>query len=84
MYALADNGFAWRVWAGDAVIYDAESGDTHRVKNPGGLVLQSLAATGSISLDELADACALSSTTDFRQFEAAIDVLVDLGILNRS
>ena len=71
------------MWAGDAVIYDKETGDTHAVRWPGGLVLQLLADSGSQSFEALTAACALSSETELRLLAEAIDPLVDLGILNR-
>lgn len=83
MYALLDGGYVWRVWAGDAVIYDKETGDTHAVRWPGGLVLQILGDSAPQSFEALASACALSSEAELRLLAEAIDLLVDLGILNR-
>lgn len=83
MYALADVGYVWRVWAGDAVIYDKETGDTHAVRWPGGFVLQVLGDSGAQSFEALSSACALSSETELRLLAEVIDLLVDLGILNR-
>lgn len=83
MYALVDGGYVWRAWAGDAVIYDKETGDTHAVRWPGGLALELLADAGAQSFETLTSACALSSDADLRSMAEAIDLLVDLGILNR-
>lgn len=83
LFALADGACVWRVWDGDVVLYDRQTGDTHAVRSPGGLALQALADSGPRSFAGLAAACALSSEADLRLLAEAIDLLVDLGILNR-
>lgn len=83
MYALADVGYVWRIWAGDAVIYDKETGDTHAVRWPGGFVLQLLGDSGPQSFENLTTAYELSSGAELRVLAETIDLLVDLGILNR-
>lgn len=42
VYRLAPAAFEWRSWDGEAVIYDAFSGDTHRVARPAGHILRAL------------------------------------------
>ncbi|MFN3984746.1 MAG: HPr-rel-A system PqqD family peptide chaperone [Rhodocyclaceae bacterium] len=79
MLRLAEEDFAWREWAGEAVIYDAISGDTHRLPAPAGSLLTALRQHGAAAL---AGAMLPPGETSIG-LDEVIDALLALGIVER-
>ncbi len=79
---LLDSDFReFRVWDGDIVVYDGQSGDTHRLLRPAGLIIETLSRTGRLSPTTLYETCTAAQALDHSDFEQTLALLIDLGIL---
>lgn len=88
VFSLAADAFEWRSWHGEAVIYDALSGDTHRLAYPSGHVLDALRdEPGGAEAAHLSRRIGESAGTDAAPGDAlaaALDALVELGIVEET
>lgn len=71
----------FRVWDGDAVLYDSQSGNTHRVLHPAGIIIDTLNRAGQLSPAALYDTCSSAHALERSGFEQTLALLIDLGIL---
>lgn len=83
---LAADAFEWRSWNGEAVIYDAVSGDTHRLAHPSGQVLRALAQEpDGVGVDRLSRHVEGSAGADITAaLGAVVDALVEIGIVEEA
>lgn len=68
---------AWRTWNGQTITHHALSNDTHRLAEPAGAVLQSLASVGSQRIDSLARSCDLAQD----ELEHVLAALAELNLV---
>ena len=71
----------FRIWDGDVVLYDSQSGNTHRVLHPAGIIIDTLNRAGQLSPAALYDTCSSATALDRSGFEQTLALLIDLGIL---
>ena len=71
----------FRIWDGDVVLYDSQSGNTHRVLHPAGIIIDTLNRAGQLSPVALYDTCSSAYALDRSGFEQTLALLIDLGIL---
>ena len=79
--AAALDGFEWRSWGGDAVVYDIESGATHRINAPAEVILGEFVRAGQMRFDELLERCNAAQPAANADLEAVVSILLELGIL---
>lgn len=75
------DGFEWRSWAGDAVLYDLESGATHRINAPAEVILGQFVHASQMRFDELLERCNAIQPAASADFEAVVSILLEFGIL---
>lgn len=75
------DGFEWRNWGGDAVVYDLESGVTHRINAPAEVILGQFVRASPIRFDALLERCNAAQPAARADFEAVVSILLELGIL---
>ena len=71
----------FRIWDGDVVLYDSQSGNTHRLLHPAGIIIDTLHGAGRQSPAMLYASCAAAHALDRSNFEQTLKLLIDLGIL---
>ena len=71
----------FRIWDGDVVLYDSQSGNTHRVLHPAGIIIDTLNRAGQLSPAALYETCSSAHALDRGAFEQTLTLLIDLGVL---
>ncbi|HQZ03662.1 MAG TPA: HPr-rel-A system PqqD family peptide chaperone [Thauera sp.] len=72
------------MWDGDVVLYDSQSGNTHRLLHPAGVIVNALNSAERLSAEALYEVCAASHRLDRSSFEQSLALLLDLSILTPS
>ena len=71
----------FRIWDGDVVLYDSQSGNTHRLLHPAGLIIDALSRAERLSPLALHETCSSAHALDRGAFEQTLTLLIDLGVL---
>ena len=71
----------FRIWDGDVVLYDSQSGNTHRLLHPAELIIGALGLAERLSPLALYETCSSAHALDRSAFEQTLTLLIDLGVL---
>lgn len=84
-FLISTQRFRWVTFDDDLIVFDTESGDTHRFASPCGLIMADIETFSGTQDSKDWDAEALASTTKtpINNIEAALSLLADFGLLSR-